>query len=129
MDWSDNAVSRTRMELGSEEALTDFKPYQLRRYLDYAESEGSVCVLHLIADDPEVYAGSGRCQDQPGERRQPEIYGSVAGVHHERPGAVVHCRHAQRSLGQEDVPGAGTRHAAIEKLWQLIFDVCRVTGR
>ena len=52
VDWNDNAVSRSRMELGSEEALTDFKPYQLRRYLDYAESEGSVCVLHLIADDP-----------------------------------------------------------------------------
>ena len=32
VDWSDNAVSRTRMELGSEEALTDSKPYQLRRY-------------------------------------------------------------------------------------------------
>ena len=57
VDWSDNAVSRTRMELGSEEALTDFKPYQLRRYLDYAESEGGVCVLHIHADDPEVYAG------------------------------------------------------------------------
>ena len=27
VDWSDNAVSRTRMELGSEEALSDFKPY------------------------------------------------------------------------------------------------------
>ena len=39
VDWNDNAVSRSRMELGSEEALTDFKPYQLRRYLDYAESE------------------------------------------------------------------------------------------
>lgn len=45
------------MELGSEEALTDLKPWQLRRYLDYAESEGGVCVLHLIADDPELYAG------------------------------------------------------------------------
>ena len=33
VDWNDNAVSRSRMELGSEEALTDFKPYQLRRYL------------------------------------------------------------------------------------------------
>ncbi len=45
------------MELGSEEALTDHKAWQLRRYLDYAESEGGVCVLHLIADDPELYAG------------------------------------------------------------------------
>ena len=57
VNWSDNDISRSRMELGSEEALTDFKSYQLRRYLDYAESEGGVCVLHLLADDPEVYAG------------------------------------------------------------------------
>ena len=57
VNWSDNDVSRSRMELGSEEALTDFKSWQLRRYLDYAESEGGVCVLHILADDPEVYAG------------------------------------------------------------------------
>ena len=57
VNWSDDAVARARMELGSEEALTDHKPWQLRRYLDYAESEGGVCVLHLIADDPELYAG------------------------------------------------------------------------
>ena len=57
VNWSDHAVSRARMELGTEEALTDFQPWQLRRYLDYAESEGGICVLHLLADDPEVYAG------------------------------------------------------------------------
>ena len=57
VNWSDNAVSRSRMELADEAALTDFKSWQLRRYLDYAESEGGVCVLHLLADDPEVYAG------------------------------------------------------------------------
>ena len=38
VNWSDDAVARARMELGSEEALTDHKPWQLRRYLDYAES-------------------------------------------------------------------------------------------
>ena len=38
VNWSDNDVSRSRMELGSEEALSDFKSWQLRRYLDYAES-------------------------------------------------------------------------------------------
>ena len=57
MNWTDDAVTRTRMELCSEEALTDHKSWQLRRYLDYAESEGGVCVLHLIADDPELFAG------------------------------------------------------------------------
>ena len=57
VNWQDDAVTRIRMELGSEEALTDHKGWQLRRYLDYAESEGGVCVLHLIADDPELFAG------------------------------------------------------------------------
>ena len=49
VNWSDNDVSRSRMELGSEEALSDFKSWQLRRYLDYAESEGGVCVLHILS--------------------------------------------------------------------------------
>ena len=44
VNWTDDAVTRTRMELGSEEALTDHKGWQLRRYLDYAESEG--CLLY-----------------------------------------------------------------------------------
>ena len=129
VDWSDNAVSRTRMELGSEEALTDSKPYQLRRYLDYAESEGSVCVLHLIADDPEVYAGLDGAKISRVNAANREIYGSLAGVHHERPGAVVHCGHAQRAVGKEGVPGAGHGCRHREALWQLIFDVCRVDRR
>ena len=87
VNWSDNDVSRSRMELGSEEALSDFKSWQLRRYLDYAESEGGVCVLHILADDPEVYAGLAK-------KMFPEL----------------------------------DEAAAIEKLWRLIFDVCRVTG-
>ena len=63
VNWTDDAVTRTRMELGSEEALTDHKGWQLRRYLDYAETEGGVCVLHLIADDPEVFAGLEKALD------------------------------------------------------------------
>ena len=48
VNWSDDAVARARMELGSEEALTDHKPWQLRRYLDYAESEAAcVCCTSL----------------------------------------------------------------------------------
>ena len=126
VDWSDNAVSRTRMELGSEEALTDSKPYQLRRYLDYAESEGSVCVLHLIADNPRGLRRSGWCQDQPCERRQPEfmapwreytmndrVQWSIA--------AMPSAPWAKKIFPELD------EAAAIEKLWQLIFDVCRVT--
>ena len=35
VNWTDDAVTRTRMELGSEEALTDHKGWQLRRCLLY----------------------------------------------------------------------------------------------
>src|SRR5699024_1490511 len=34
VDWSDDALTRIRMEKGSEEALCDVKPYVLRSYLD-----------------------------------------------------------------------------------------------
>ena len=127
VDWSDNAVSRARMELGTEEALTDFKPYQLRRYLDYAESEGSVCVLHLLADDPEVYAGldSGKLSRVNAAQRRfmepwrvytmnDRVQWSIAAMP-SRPWA----KKMFPDMEEED---------AVEKLWRLIFDVCRVTG-
>ena len=126
VNWSDNEVSRSRMELGSEEALTDSKPYQLRRYLDYAESEGSVCVLHLIADDPEVYAGldGAKISRVNAANRKfmapwreytmnDRVQWSIA--------AMPSAPWAKKMFPELDTD------AAIEKLWQLIFDVCRVS--
>ena len=127
VDWSDNAVSRSRMELGSEEALTDFKPYQLRRYLDYAESEGGVCVLHIHADDPEVYAGLDGAKISrvnAGQRKfmapwreytmNDRVQWSIA--------AMPSAPWAKKMFPELE------EAAAIEKLWRLIFDVCRVTN-
>ena len=127
VNWKDNTVSRTQMELGSEEALCDNKPWQLRRYLDYAESEGGVCVLHLIADDPEVYAGLdgakiSRVNAAARKFMAPwreytmndKVQWSIA--------AMPSAPWAKKMFPELDTD------AAIEKLWQLIFDVCRVTG-
>ena len=127
VNWSDNDVSRSRMELGSEEALTDFKSYQLRRYLDYAESEGGVCVLHILADDPEVYAGLDGAKISRVNAAQRKfmapwreytmndrVQWSIA--------AMPSAPWAKKMFPELD------EAAAIEKLWQLIFDVCRVTG-
>ena len=127
VNWSDNEVSRSRMELGSEEALTDFKSYQLRRYLDYAESEGGVCVLHILADDPEVYAGLDGAKVSRVNAAQRKfmapwreytmndrVQWSIA--------AMPSAPWAKKIFPELD------EAAAIEKLWQLIFDVCRVTG-
>ncbi len=127
VNWSDNAVSRSRMELASEEALTDFKSWQLRRYLDYAESEGGVCVLHLLADDPEVFAGldggkisrvnaANRKFMEPWRRytMNDRVQWSIA--------AMPSASWAKKMFPELDEADA------IEKLWQLIFGVCRVTG-
>ena len=127
VNWSDDAVSRVRMELGSEEALTDHKPWQLRRYLDYAESEGGVCVLHLIADDPELYAGldGNKISRVNAARRafmeewqeytmNDRVQWSIA--------ALPSVPWAKKIFPELDAD------AAMEALWKLIFDVCRVTG-
>ena len=126
VNWSDNAVSRSRMELADEAALTDFKSWQLRRYLDYAESEGGVCVLHLLADDPEVYAGldGGKISRVNAANRKfmepwrsytmnDRVQWSIA--------AMPSVPWAKKMFPELDAD------AAMEKLWQLIFDVCRVT--
>ena len=109
VNWQDDAVTRIRMELGSEDALTDHKGWQLRRYLDYAESEGGVCVLHLIADDPELFAGLdgakiSRVNSANRSFMQPwREYTMNDRVQ------VVHCRHAQRPPGQRRCSPSWTR--------------------
>ena len=127
VDWSDDIVTRTRMELGSEEALCDIKPYLLRSYLDYAESEGGACVLSLIADDPEALAGldAGKLSRVSAASRKAlrpwrdytmndRIQWSIAAMP-----SPAWAKKLFPDLSQEE---------AVEKLWQLIFDTCRVTG-
>ena len=58
VNWSDDDVSRSRMELGSEEALSDFKSWQLRRYLT----------------TPRVRAGSACCISSPMTRKSTPVW-------------------------------------------------------
>ena len=125
VNWSDDAVARARMELGSEEALTDHKPWQLRRYLDYAESEGGVCVLHLIADDPELYAGlDGNKISRVNAARRAFMEEWQEYTMNDRVqwsiSAISSAPWAKKMFPELDTD------AAIEALWQLIFDTCSV---
>ena len=52
--WEDEKAARIRMELGEEEALSETKPYELRSYLDYAESEGGWGVFLTVFDTTSV---------------------------------------------------------------------------
>ena len=127
VDWSDEAVTRTRMEKGAEEALCDVKPYVLRSYLDYAESEGGVCVLNIHADDPEALAGldAGKISRVSAARRKALMPWR---------GYTMNDR-VQWSIAAMPSPAWAKKlfpdldeAEAVEKLWQLIFDTCRVTG-
>ena len=55
--YKDEKLARLDMEKAEEAELCDNKPWLLRSYLDYAEAPGGVCILHVVAEDPELYKG------------------------------------------------------------------------
>ena len=55
--YSDEKLSRIKMENTAVEVLEDVKPWLQRSYLDYVESEGGACMLSISARDPEIYKG------------------------------------------------------------------------
>ena len=126
VDWADEACSRIRMEMGSEEALCDVKPYVLRSYLDFAESEGGVCVLHLLADDPEIYNGLDAAKiNRVGMARRAVLKPWRAYTMNDK---VQWCIAAMpsESWAKMIFPDEPVE-TAVEKLWDAIFQVCRVT--
>jgi leucyl aminopeptidase (aminopeptidase T) len=125
VDWYDGLTGRIRMELGDEAALSEVKPYLERSYLDYAESEGGVCILHLLADDPELYAGldAGKI-NRIGVARRTAL---KAWRDYTLNDKIQWCIAAMPcpAWAEKIFPGMETQ-AAVEKLWDVIFEVCRV---
>ena len=127
MRYEDEKAARIRMELGSEEALCDVKPYELRSNLDYAESEGGVCMLAIDGDDPEIFKGLDAAK--------------LNRVNMARRTAMAPWR--KYTMGDKvqwcivAMPTPAWAHSiypdlaedeAVETLWKTIFDVCRVTN-
>ena len=125
--YTDEKAERIRLELAEESVLCDVKPYVLRSYLDYAESEGGCCVLSISASDPEAYKGldAGKINRVALARRQAlqpwrsytmndRIQWCVAAI-------------PTPAWAKKVFPELEAEQAE-EKLWQTIFDVCRVTG-
>ncbi len=126
--YSDDKLSRIRYEMGEEAALCDVKPHLERSYLDYVESEGGACVLNIHADDPNVFAGidAGKLNRVNLARRtalanwreytmNDRIQWCVAAIP-----APAWAKTVFPGLGEEE---------AVEKLWQVIFEVCRVDAQ
>ena len=127
MKYSDEKFTRLRMENASEETLCEVKPHLLRSYLDYAESEGGACVLNIHADDPNALQGldAGRLNRVSLARRralepwqQYTMYDRIQWCVVAIPTPAWACT---------VFPGLDAREA-VEKLWALIFKVCRITA-
>ena len=124
--WEDDKLTRLNMEMADEKDLTAMKPYELRSYLDYAEDPDGCCTLAIHAEDPEALAGldAGKLNRVSLARRtflkpwqeytmNDRVQWCVAAV-------------PAPSWAAKVFPELPVEEA-VEKLWQVIFDVCRVS--
>lgn len=124
--WEDDRLSRIQMEYGAEEDLCDIKPYELRSYLDYAEDPDGCCLLAIHASDPEAFAGldAGKLNRVSLARRTFMKSWQEYTMNDRVQWCVVAIpAPAWAAKVFPDLPV----DEAMEKLWQVIFEVCRVT--
>ena len=125
--YEDEQLTRIKYERSDEEVLKSVHDYELRSWLDYAEDPDSCCLLAIHAADPEIFAGldTGKLNRVSLARRQ--IMKSWN--EYTMKDKVQWCVAAlpTPAWARKVFPGV-TDEEAVEKLWQVIFDVCRVTG-
>ena len=124
--WEDDKLSRLHYEYAKEEDLAAMKPYELRSYLDYAEDPGGCCTLAIHAEDPEALAGldAGKL-NRVNLARRTFMKPWQEYTMNDR---------VQWCVAAVPAPGWAAKvfpklplDEAVEKLWALIFDVCRVS--
>ncbi|MEG0803737.1 MAG: aminopeptidase, partial [Pygmaiobacter sp.] len=123
--YTDEQLARVRYENATVETLCDVKPYVERSYLDYVESEGGACVLHIIAENPEAFSGIDAVKiDKANTAKRSALAEWRSYTMNDR---VAWCIVAVPcpAWASKVFPGAKD---AEEQLWNAIFDVCRVTG-
>lgn len=125
--WEDDALTRLHMELGAEQDLCTMVPSELRSYLDYAEDPDGCCTLAIHAADPEALAGldAGKL-NRVNLARRTFMKPWQEYTMNDR---------VQWCVASIPAPGWAAKvfpelpvDEAMEKLWQLIFETCRVTG-
>ena len=125
--YSDEKLSRIKMERTAVEVLEDVKPWLQRRMLDYVQSEGGACVLNIVARDPEIYKGLDTekidranqatmkaMQEWRGYTMNDKIQWSIVAI-------------PSPAWAGRVFPGL-PEDEAVERLWDAIFEVCRVKG-
>jgi len=125
--YDDERLSRIRMEHTAVEVLEDVKPWLQRSFLDYIESESGACMLSIVARDPEIYKGLDmakidRANQAQRKASQPWRDYTMKSLIQWSIVAIPSITWAHRVF--PELPEA----EAVEKLWDTIFDVCRVKG-
>ena len=124
--WEDDKLTRLNMEMADEKDLAAMKPYELRSYLDYAEDPDGCCTLAIHAEDPEALTGldAGKLNRVNLARRN-FLKPWQEYTMNDR---------VQWCVAAVPAPGWAAKvfpelpiDEAVEKLWALIFDVCRVS--
>ena len=107
--------------------LSQVLPYELRSWLDYAESDGGCCLLAIHASDPEAFAGLDAAKlNRVSMARRKAMKPWNDYTMNDRVQWCVAAVPAP-AWAAKVFPGLPV-DKAVEKLWSLIFDVCRVTG-
>ena len=121
--WNDDKYARLHMQRTAVEVLEDVKPYKERSYLDYIEGEGGACLLHIVADDPDVYAGIDpeKVARASKASRQALLRYREYTMNDRVQWSIVAI--PSEAWAKKVFPGDPD---AVERLWQAIFDVCRV---
>ena len=124
--WEDDKLSRLHYEYAKEEDLAAMKPYELRSYLDYAEDPDGCCTLAIHAADPEALAGLDAAKiNRVNLARRKFLKPWQEYTMNDRVQWCVAAVPAP-SWAAKVFPGIPVEEA-MEKLWALIFDVCRVS--
>jgi aminopeptidase len=127
VSYKDEQFDRIKYIHTDVKVLEDVKSHLSRQFLDYLESEGSACFLHILASDPEVFKGL------DSEKVDKAVIAREKTLKPIR--AYTMTDKVQWSIVALPTEAWATKvfpntesEEAVERLWSAIFDVCRVTN-
>ena len=127
VNWSDEQLSRIKMDRTAQEVLCDVKPWIQDSYLQYIKSEGSAAILSITGQDPEIYKGLDMKKINAASIARMNALAEYRS--YTMASRIQWCVIAVPSKGWAkkvfpDLPA----DEAVEKLWQSILKVSRVEG-
>ena len=125
--FTDEKLALIRYRQASEEALCDVKPWVERSYLDYVEGKGSASILHILGEDPEAFLGldAGKISRAQQAARSAQKTWRGLTLNDQVAWSIVAV--PTGNWAKKVFPDL-LQQQAVEKLWQAIFEACRVDG-